>query len=764
MPPQVLQATPSGFLVQLDDGSQHEFPEDIVLKSGLLQPGGYGPREQSPVGTLGAPVAPPQAPPVQPSLPNVQQPMGGPSSTFGAAAPPPQPVLPPGVGSMGHSNSVSTRQPVWMDRGAPPPTTGFDQSLADQRAADAATQQTIAQQGTALRQKQAAQSDVDIYDAKGEAIKAQRTADDAAHMQAIHDAGEEAKAAFRAKLDAQVAAVPKEDPRHYFSSQGAFDNVASAIGMFAGSMLGVYSGSGKNQFAEGIDRLVQRDIEAQRTNIENEWKKVGYSKEQMADMRVSLLENEQFVAGQQAKMYTALSANLLAGREQFSSEVKRGEMEQAAAVLAQKGAEAHQAAVMGADKTITNKVQLQHDDWFKRQQLGEMAASRHSQETIAGMHAGSGKPDPAQHAPVLATLPDGTDVHGNPKYEDVYIHPKFAVDMDAGQISALKDDFAAYRKATGAMTAYRERIQQLGRHYQGIGADNRWSPQDIHAAIVARDDLAYTLTNQVAKSTFTDEVVKAEKNMIGEPIGWTGPNPLQGQNVLLENMFKKAGADLAGRGAVVVKHNPVRDPGTAGPRPDGKGPVRPASTEDVQTFEPFDALATWNVAAPTDGTADPDPKQLVSQVQKLGSAVITSNDPDTVLSAAQGLVDTADAPLQSGRAMVQQMFQGARIGSAPDGKGGTKLSVAYAQPGDLESGIDPVRGGARTPEEGLQLIKTKIARMANMTDDPEKKAALVKVGKELQRVHSGIGKEKPFVPAGGRFPVAPVNSDLGGSD
>lgn len=742
MPPQVLQATPSGFLVQLDDGSQHEFPEDIVLKSGLLQPGGYGPREQSPVGTLGAPVAPPQAPPVQPSLPNVQQPMGGPSSTFGAAAPPPQPVLPPGVGSMGHSNSVSTRQPVWMDRGAPPPTTGFDQSLADQRAADAATQQTIAQQGAALRQTQAAQSDVDIYDAKSEAIKAQRTADDAAHMQAIHDTGEEAKAAFRAKLDAQVAAVPKEDPRHYFSSQGAFDNVASAIGMFAGSMLGVYSGSGKNQFAEGIDRLVQRDIEAQRTNIENEWKKVGYSKEQMADMRVSLLENEQFVAGQQAKMYTALSANLLAGREQFSSEVKRGEMEQGAALLAQKGAEAHQAAVMGFDKTVTNKVQLEHDDWYKRRQLGEMAASRASNERIAGMRAGGGEKAAPAVTP-LAALPDGSTV---------YIDPAFRADMTNEAVGKLREDFSRHAQSLDAMQAYRSQIQELGRHYGGIGADNRWSEPARNAAKQAQQALVNTLAYQWSGTQYSEDFAKRVQSLVGAPIDWTGPNPLAAQNTIIEGMLAKVDRDLAGRGAVTVKHTPVQDPGVAGPRPDGS-PVAPASTRDVQTFERFNPVSKLGRTAPSDGTVNPDPKELPVQVQHLGSTLLTSDDPTEVLSAAQGLVDTAKSPLASSRMLVQQAFQGARIGSAPDGKGGTKRSVTYAAPGDPEAGIDPTRGGYLTAADSLQLMRVNVARAANLATDPKTKKELVRVGKELGDALSGKGgtKELPLPSAPGSY-------------
>jgi hypothetical protein len=105
-----------------------------------------------------------------------------------------------------------------------------------------------------------------------------RDLEDRAHFDSVvHDYVQQRQA----QIDERLATIPQEDPRRIFHTNSGFANAAGLFSAIAGGILAVTTGSGRNMGLEAVEREIDRDIQAQRTNIEAEFKKVANDKDSL---------------------------------------------------------------------------------------------------------------------------------------------------------------------------------------------------------------------------------------------------------------------------------------------------------------------------------------------------------------------------------------------------------------------------------------------------------------------------------------------------
>jgi hypothetical protein len=730
----VLQATPTGYLTEMDDGSQVMFPEHVLVDAGLVAPtqGLYRPdMMQSPGQVPSAPAAPQE--PVPPAMP------GSDPSIEATGVAPPQPAAPggptaappPGV-SVHSGESAGYSRPVWMQRpGKIPPALDLSSERADLDAQGANIEQAYAgQQGelhnaAELEGKRNAVLNGE-YDDQGNLVKRGLTHDVQDQMR--HDAAD--RAAFdqvtteyvqreQQRIAENLSRIPQEDPHRIWHQNSGFANAAGIFAAIAGGMLAVTTGSGRNMGLEAVERAIDRDIAVQRDNIESEFKKVANDKDSLQQYQQWRAQLRGWTAEQQAYRLETLKLDRLAQAETFQSASKQAELRGQADAIGALQAE----KMVEVGKAKAEYASAEAKSAFDRTKLSSELATESAQRSLlrAQTAAASAKAQPeGPVGPVeVFTLPNG---------DKLYLDPKRMAGRTPTQVgelaNKLSEDAARFSKPIDAMQRHRQLIAEIGSKYAGPGGANfKWSDADIKIANDSLERTSASIAQSLSGSQYAESFREAVKKWTGQAPGWTGMSPVASQTKYIEDMLSDMERDLGGRGVIRGVGKTVGDPGAQapvqGPTESGQ-PVLPKGSR-YETTEPFNAQKAFyrgDVVPPQD-------KDLPTAARDLGRVVLTGNDPSSTLQALRQLDGMMRGPVDEAPAVMAQVF-----GSAELTTRGGRTAVKFGT------------GGNKSPEESVALMKAAAARTAAKAD-PSQAQEIIEAAEQLARRMTNPHKASP---------------------
>lgn len=474
--PKIVQAAPGGYYVDLGDGSEPRlFPESVAVEAGLVgpTPGLYDDRASGPLGP--DPYAQVAAPAQQAAQGLVGQP------------PEPQQVTQPPVPAPGASYGVSTSTPGYTDRRkafgptpAPLDLGGLQTELdgSNKRVIDA-----YDAQGQSFTDRAAAETRADevrygkwendpvdgqpVLDAPGGVQQMDAMNEEhIAARQAFDDATAEGMDEYTTNLNERMAKVPTEDPNNLWNSGSGFQNALGVAQSALGGMLAVSTGSGRNLGLEALEREIDRDIQAQRTNIENEWKKIAIDEKSMERFERWRANERSAIAEEQAMRYAQLAHNIEAEASTFKSEARKAERMGMAAELAVKAEESAQKAIGAKAEMLSAESKSAFDEYRMRGDAAVQQAQIRASNAAARASDRSGKVEPTKANRVrIGVLP----MTG----EEIYIPADIADTMTKEQIDALVKTGQTVSTSTRKGQELQALAQDVGRIYSGPGAHRR---------------------------------------------------------------------------------------------------------------------------------------------------------------------------------------------------------------------------------------------------------------------------------------------------
>lgn len=756
--PRAVQATPSGYLVDFGDGNEPRLvPENIAVEHGLVQPtpGMYQPPQglnlapdpyapvASPAEQAGAMPQQSQQPPAPAPAPAVAAPA---EAAPPVASPAPAPA-PPNV-SVGMSASDSGQTLVRRTdvRGAPA-ALDLSQERTDLAAAQAESTAGYNDARAALKQR------ADAVAGEGEvtADYARQGADLNRDFIALQTRADEAVNAHvekkTAELNARIASVPQEDPGKIWTDNSAFQNAAGLLSAMLGGMLAVSTGSGRNMGLEAIERAIDRNINAQRTNIENEWKRIAHDKDSLQAYKDWKAQSREWGNQQRALMLETLALEREAEAQKFVSQSKQAELMGQAAELRVRSAEAQQEYIKGIASMAKMTADSELERWYKTEQLSldklNSASTRALQAAqrgqIAAEQAAKG---PAGPAPIFR-LPNG---------KQYYLDPKFTVGRTPAQVGKLADKLgeegAKYAKVLDALQTHRQLVANVGSRYAGPGSANlRWSAEDMKTVRDSLERTSAVVAHSLSGSQYAEAFREAVKGFVGGSAGWTGASPVQSQTQYIDSEMAKMERDLAGRGAVAYDNVVAGEGGVptiAGPTESG-APVLPKGHVLGQTPVPIDVRKDFYRG----DIVQPDEKDLQKATRDLGRTVLTGKDPSSTLQALRQLSNTADAPLAVAPALLDEVFGSVEVKDV-----GGRTAVRYTGEGKDRKAA-PVQSRA----DGIRLMRVNAMRMATKAEesgDPALASEILEAADQLAQRLNGTYKQPEAAPTALQQAYGPV--------
>ncbi len=367
----ILQAAPGGYLVDFGDGTPVLVPESSLVDQGEVNPtpgmyeqqaqfGGSRQRlapqaaldeaaayteqlhQQYPGSAGGAPAQGPtptvaNAPVGAPRPPmNIPMPFGqtysfdfDPNNNSGQPAPDSTGVPDSYSAGMRQGESQSYGHTGVTDHSpypVMPDLSSYEQKLGEDRqgvvgAYDSAND-ALGTQQQLLRDQAADPRIQELQAAIPADVKAQQ-----ARMAAIDEVANEYVKNKNDEIMHRMAAVPQEDPSRIWSDMPAWQSALGLLSAVTGGMLAVTTGSGKNMGLEAIERAIQRDVEAQRTNIDNEWKKIAHDENSLESYRKWKANEKQDMLAEGIIRREALNYQLETEKGKYSSLSKIAELD-----------------------------------------------------------------------------------------------------------------------------------------------------------------------------------------------------------------------------------------------------------------------------------------------------------------------------------------------------------------------------------------------------------------------------------------------------
>ncbi len=746
----VAQGTPAGYLVEMHDGSQRLFPESVLVSAGYVPPTAGA---QSMVPQLPGPgsmddIAPPPGVPAPGGVPLTPTP----AQKFGpaeqVARPVPAPVSTSGSVRVGVSgDQLVKRNDVVLDT-TPYDSGEIDGWLAESRdrlgslrddqggllagRADAERQATEAVQG----RPKVGPDGQPVLDATGQPVlegglvqaEAKRTEEDLAKTEAFDAATESHVARRQEEILQAIAEVPRKDPTKYWKDAGAFGAAVGLTAGIAGGILAVTTGSGRNRGLEAIEQAIQNDLNAQETNIENEWKKIAHDKDSLeAYTEFRGRTRQRTIEGQMLRRET-LRQGFLAKAATFQSKAKQLEYAQYAADLG-----------IQQEKDLQELLHREREwglavsqDAFNRDKVAEgmrlekirtSAEAAYHRAQTAKLNA-EGKPEVAGGLIPVFTLPNG---------KQLFLDPRMTQGRTKEQIGSLAnklgEDIAKDAVALDAMQKHRQLVANLGRKYAGPGSARlRWSDEDRKVVGDSLEQVAASIAYSLSGAQYAESFREAVKKWVGDAPGWTGQSPVKSQTEYIDSLLTKLERNVGGRG--VISADAVKVPGVEGPTPSG-APVRP----DTQALEPrpFSAKKSFYAGDVKTTPEDPD---LHKEARNLGRTILTGGDPGAALGALYKLKNTLEAPLSSAPVLAQEVFGQSELGTH-----GGRTTVRY--PGE---GKDRRGTSVRDTDSAVRLMRiaaTRHAARADQAGDAATAAEIMVVADQIEQLMRGVFPGKP---------------------
>lgn len=690
----VLQATPVGYLAEMEDGSQVTFPEHVMVEAGYVQPtqGLY----QDPAQTAG--VQPhtgmqlqPQAQPVVPMEPAP------------APAPTPAPALQPGMSQSNRAGySVSNSGTEFVRRtdvdAAPAPLDLSAQraALSDQRST---LNQSYADQQGALDSKAEAERQRDEvkfgkYDPEtGELLQeggaqqqiAQREADLAARAE-FDAVTQEYVQKRTAEINERIARVPQEDPTKLWGDNNAFQNAAGLLAAGLGGMLAVSTGSGRNLAMESIERSIDRNIQAQRTNIDNEWKKVAHDKDTLQQYQQWKGRERQWMLEEQVVRLETLALDTEAKASTFSSAARQAEYMGQAAALRGLQAEKNAELIQTEAEYVTAEVNSEHKRWLDVQKLTlDKALNRSAvaeNYAAAASHNRANQPKPNENVnPPIYRFEDGSEMYLDPR------HTTKMTEKDWSDYSAAAQKQDTFHKEYNALI---RDLGEMGRQNLIATGKRGLSTPELNALRSRFERLALNYVNEKAATTFTDRLLTTVQSMMGGPTGLTDVDKIPAMMEFKKAALGESDAKFGGKGAFIISAPKAAKP------PGGVGPADEPTREVI----PYSATNRYG--------ADPRAKdsQKPSEIAKgMLTEVLHGEDTNRQLNALEGLAEYATANTGYGELYIETALMGGKDVTR-DGKQGLS-----------DIGQDPAKMNKPEAINRLVLAGTRIK--ARHPDDPD---------------------------------------------
>jgi hypothetical protein len=749
--PTAIQGTPSGYLVDFGDGQPRMVPESVAVSMGLVgaTQGLYDDRASGPQGP--DPYAPVAAPVEQAAAMTTPQPQPAASPVTPMQTPAPPAVPPPApLGSRSSSLSVGGSTTDFVRRTdvrQPPPSLDLAKQHGKLDEQYGVLDRSIEAQEVALKDRAAAQQRADEvkygrYDAEGNLVE-----EGGAQLQAeLMDRQLEARAAFDAvtqeyiqrrtgEINERIARVPQEDPGKIWQDNSAFQNAAGLLSAFLGGMLAVSTGSGRNMGLEAIERAIDRNIQAQRTNIENEWKRVAHDKDTLAQYQQWKGNERQWMLEEQAVRLETLALETEAKAATFGSQARYAEHMGLAAELRAKQAEKVAELIKQETEMAIAENQSAQRQWFELEKLSlekrkTDAEVKYANAQTAKLAAEGKGGDPLVYVHQLPS-PDGKTPG-----KQLVLDPKFAKDMDKAQIDSIRKDTVAHAAVVDIVHKYRQRVAEIGSQFAGKGTHTRWGKPEVAAVKDAQSRAAAAIARSLSGSQYADAFRIAVEKFLGDPKGWTGVDPLKSQNAYLADELSAMERDLGGRGVVELeaitagKDGDV--PAIAGPTVSGP-PVRAEGAVLGQALAPFSAKDNFYAG---DVVTPPDAQPLLEEARDLGRVVLTGSDPSSTLQALRRINGLLESPLALTPAITQSLFTDVEAGQVGD-----KATVRYPGDGAAQAGTQ-----VRSPVEGAQLMRVAAVRAAAAADaqgNPQLAGEIMRAADSIQgRLVSGWAMDR----------------------
>lgn len=284
-----------------------------------------------------APIDQPRAPAAQPQMP-------APSTGMGS-----------NVVQLGSSSTV-TERPI-VDQNA------LNQMESNSLAAAKATEKAYATEGQITKER-------------GEAAKQQAAAKDqmAAQRQASADAAQQQFLDYQKKSDALQKDYANTEirPAGYFEGDLG-GNILAGIGIMLGAVGGALQGTGRNAATEVIDRAIDRDLQAQKMNLDKKREAISVLGQNYQAARQAGFDDAQARMLAKADAYDAIASYTEAKVAPLQGSVIQQKGIAEAANYKAKAAEARMNATKGVQRT-TNSSEAKILDGGKAEKLPEAAA------------------------------------------------------------------------------------------------------------------------------------------------------------------------------------------------------------------------------------------------------------------------------------------------------------------------------------------------------------------------------------------------------
>jgi hypothetical protein len=645
--PKVVQAAPGGYLVDLGDGSEPRlFPESTVVEAGLVAPtqglyagGGNGLQgvvnQQAQVAGSAESAAP---------IENVYEtdfsqpaPMPGQAPGFGVGqlqapqvAPPQQSAPQLGNHSAGYSVSTSTPGYISRERAFGPAPASLDltpqrEALAEQAAVYGEGADT---QQRALTLKNQAETRADevtygkfdpktgaLLQAGGSQMAVEARNEDLEARQQFDAMTAEYVNKRTAEINERIARVPQEDPSRIWHENNAFQNAAGLIAATLGGMLAVSTGSGRNMGMEAIEGAIQRDIMAQRTNIDSEWKKVAHDENSLQQYQQWRGRERQSMLEESAVRLETLAIEVEAKASTFKSVARQAEYLGQAAALRMNAAD----KVSELIKLEAEFAQAEANSALGRWRALGDAAVQKSQVAQNYAQAAAAKASAAAKGPEA-----NPPIYKFKNGDTMYLDPRYASTM-------RPEDIEKYRQTAAKKDTFVQGYDELIRDINAMGRKLAIAPGKIGAGspeLKALKDramkFALDYTNEKAATTFTDRLLDTVISMSGAPQGLTDVDKTPSMLAFKKSTIDEMDGQFRGRGAFIVS-----------------GEV------DAATGQPkvsdYDAYAQYG--------QNPIPAEAGPPGQRLQGAltdIMFGSDPKSQLESLDSILNYATSPVGGG--------------------------------------------------------------------------------------------------------------------
>lgn len=469
-----------------------------------------------------------------PPLPNQaigQAALGGGSATGAPSAPAPGADIFAGVGSaMGGAGGAASALPGAIPSGAPRPGGGApggysaNGTIADLKKAYSTQQAGLQEQGSA----EAAQAGIR---AKGELDAAQEDRASLGEIQAAQQkaANDARQRTMEIVQQGQELANKQIDPAAVYHNMDTPTRIIAALSLFAGGY--IQPKTGHNPAAEMIEKQIQNDIDAQKANMENQWRALGLKKDLYNELNTQDQQSIDFMDKLRVAKYQSAINMTNALADQQNDPIIKGRYLQASGALQEKLVtqvdQIHARQVDQSQKAaeIAQRwkiAQLQSATELKKTEMeveGRNAASKAALEGKAAEQA-----IPLAGPGVVATNKDSADSLNNSL-------------TSASKVIGLAQEIRDLRQQMGVSdigvlpTAFRTRLSQKLNGAQaifegalGMGTGDKRFSEALAKNLMAKIGNANTPGELTAALQEVQDMTELSANyeLAGKAVGWVG--------------------------------------------------------------------------------------------------------------------------------------------------------------------------------------------------------------------------------------------------